>query len=115
MIPSSTAPSSIPARRTASRMTSAPSLGAGNGASPPRYLPIGVRTAETMTGAVLSGIFSNLRDQAPGANLFLHPPHEISDGQHCLLIPSSPSPHRDRARLGPALPHHRPASDSLLL
>src|SRR5437870_13879193 len=33
MITSSTAPSSIPARRTASRMTSAPSLGAGNGAS----------------------------------------------------------------------------------
>src|SRR5213596_679284 len=115
MITSSTAPSSIPARRTASRITSAPSLGAGNGASPPRYLPIGVRTAETMTGVVLSGIFSNERDQAPGANLVLQLRHEISDGQHRLLVPCSPSPHRDRARLGLALPHHRHVGDFLQL
>src|SRR2546430_10057065 len=54
MITSSTAPSSIPARRTASRITSAPSFGAGSGERPPRYLPIGVRQALRMTGVVSS-------------------------------------------------------------
>src|SRR5581483_6233828 len=41
---------SIPARSTAARRATAPSSGADIGASPPRKRPIGVRTAETMTG-----------------------------------------------------------------
>jgi len=52
MITSSTAPVSIAARRTASRMTSAPSCGADSGASPPKYLPMGVRQALKMTAVV---------------------------------------------------------------
>src|SRR2546430_17392614 len=58
---------------------------------------------------------SYYRRQGPGATLFLQLRHEISDGQHCLLIPCSPSPHRDRARLGLALPHHRHVGDFLQL
>src|SRR5918912_4269148 len=54
MITSSTAPASTRARETASRMVTAPSCGAVNEERPPRYRPIGVRTAETMTGVVLS-------------------------------------------------------------
>src|SRR5690242_6706316 len=56
MIASSTAEGSMPARRTASRITSAPSCGAVNDERPPRYLPIGVRTADRMTGVALSVI-----------------------------------------------------------
>src|SRR6266550_200131 len=55
MITSSTAAGSTRARETASRMVRAPSCGAVNDESPPRYRPIGVRTADTMTGVVLSG------------------------------------------------------------
>src|ERR1051325_2221899 len=54
MMASSTEDGSIPARRTASRITRAPSWGAVNDERPPRYLPIGVRTADRMTGVVLS-------------------------------------------------------------
>src|SRR5215831_12627311 len=46
---SSTACGSTPARRTASATASAPSWGAVNDFSAPRNLPVGVRTAETMT------------------------------------------------------------------
>ena len=54
MITSSTAAGSTPARETASRTTMAPSWGAVKLERPPRYLPIGVRTAERMTGVVAS-------------------------------------------------------------
>src|SRR2546426_5397855 len=47
---SSTRAASTPARRTASLITSAPRRGAGIGASPPRYLPTGVRQADRITG-----------------------------------------------------------------
>src|SRR3954468_12664345 len=49
MMHSSTIPGSMPARRTASAMASAPSCGAVNPFSAPRNLPVGVRTAETIT------------------------------------------------------------------
>src|SRR5258707_8141300 len=45
---SSTIAPSMPARRTASATTSAPSSGAVNGLSAPRNFPVGVRTALTM-------------------------------------------------------------------
>src|SRR5262252_130492 len=50
MITSSIACASTPERCTAARIAVAPSSGAVSGARPPRNLPIGVRTAETMTG-----------------------------------------------------------------
>src|SRR5438445_5266972 len=49
MMHSSTACGSRPARRTASATTSAPSRVAASDFSVPRNLPVGVRTAETMT------------------------------------------------------------------
>ena len=49
MMHSSTIAGSMPARRTASRTTSAPSCGAVKSFSAPRNLPVGVRTALTMT------------------------------------------------------------------
>src|SRR5262245_22048314 len=49
MMHSSTIPGSMPARRTASRTTIAPSSGAVNPLSTPRNLPVGVRTALTIT------------------------------------------------------------------
>src|SRR3954469_15579311 len=49
MMHSSTMPGSIPARRTASATTSAPSCVAVKPFSAPRNLPVGVRTADTMT------------------------------------------------------------------
>src|SRR5436190_9197770 len=55
MMHSSTMPGSIAARRTASPTTSAPSCVADRDFSAPRNLPVGVRTAETMT---VSGTFA---------------------------------------------------------
>ena len=49
MMHSSTIAGSMPARRTASATTSAPSCGAVKSLSAPRNLPVGVRTALTMT------------------------------------------------------------------
>src|SRR5215831_18331703 len=49
MMHSSTIPGSTPARRTASATTRAPSSVADSDFSAPRNLPVGVRTAETMT------------------------------------------------------------------
>src|SRR5580765_6284680 len=49
MMHSSTMSASMPARRTASATTSAPSCGAVKVLSAPRNLPVGVRTALTMT------------------------------------------------------------------
>ena len=49
MMHSSTIAGSMPARRTASATTSAPSSGAVKPLSAPRNLPVGVRTALTMT------------------------------------------------------------------
>src|SRR5579871_1887018 len=56
MMHSSTMAGAMPARRTASRTTIAPSCGAANVFSAPRNLPVGVRTAATMTA---SGMVSN--------------------------------------------------------
>src|SRR4029453_11063735 len=49
MMHSSTVSASTPARRMASATTSAPSCGAVKDLSAPRNLPVGVRTALTMT------------------------------------------------------------------
>src|SRR4030095_9025074 len=49
MMHSSTRPGSMPARRTASRMTIDPSCGAVNSLREPRNFPVGRRTAERMT------------------------------------------------------------------
>src|SRR6185503_6990969 len=57
MMHSSTIAGSMPARRTASRTTTAPSSGAVKPFSTPRNLPVGVRTALTMT-------LSRMRDSA---------------------------------------------------
>ena len=43
-----------PARRTASRTTTAPNLGAGSGDNPPWKRPKGVRTPDTMTASLMS-------------------------------------------------------------
>src|SRR5262249_24371486 len=61
MMHSSTIAGSMPARRTDSATTSAPSCVAERDFSAPRNLPVGVRTAETMTvsRALTDG---NLRD-----------------------------------------------------
>src|SRR5918993_5388065 len=55
MMHSSTIAGSIPARRTASRTTIAPSCGAVNSLREPRNLPVGVRTAETITASRMDG------------------------------------------------------------
>src|SRR5215467_2497790 len=52
MMHSSTACASTPARRTASPTASAPSWVAVNDFSAPRNLPVGVRTADTITVSV---------------------------------------------------------------
>jgi len=49
MMHSSTISGSMPARRTASRTTQAPSCCAVNDFSAPRNFPVGVRTADTIT------------------------------------------------------------------
>src|SRR5207247_2133408 len=64
MMHSSTRAGSIPARRTASATTSAPSCGAVKSLSAPRNLPVGVRTALTITESripVLAFTFGVLR------------------------------------------------------
>src|SRR5438552_908425 len=72
MITSSTAAGSTPARRTASRITSAPKRGAGSVDRPPRYLPTGVRQADRITGVVSSLVdlphpaFGSTPDLRPG-------------------------------------------------
>src|SRR5262245_25131587 len=55
---SSTRSAGTLARRSASRRTSAPSCGAGKSARPPRYLPIGVRTAASKTGSLMASLSS---------------------------------------------------------
>src|SRR6059036_1286717 len=57
MMHSSTIAGSRPARRTASATTSAPSWGAVNALSAPKNLPVGVRTALTMTDSRMGGWF----------------------------------------------------------
>jgi hypothetical protein len=49
-------------------MAMAPSWGAVKLERPPRYLPIGVRTAERMTGVVLS-LTTVLRVEMAGGNI----------------------------------------------
>src|SRR5262249_15552388 len=51
MMHSSTMSGSMPARRTASRTTHAPSCVAVNDFSAPRNFPVGVRTADTITAS----------------------------------------------------------------
>src|SRR3954467_14877302 len=69
MMHSSTAPGSMPARRTASRTAMAPSCGAVNSFSDPRNLPVGVLAAETMTDSridedTLDGVLAQQQLQA---------------------------------------------------
>src|SRR5712691_6053723 len=70
MMHSSTISGSMPARRTASATTSAPSCVAVNPLSAPRNFPVGVRTADTMTDSrttnldALDGIRAEKRVQA---------------------------------------------------
>ena len=54
MMHSSTLPGSMPARVTASRTTRAPSAGAGKSLRVPRNLPVGTRTALTMTASAMA-------------------------------------------------------------
>src|SRR6185369_922096 len=69
MMHSSTASASTPARRIASATTSAPSCGAVKDLSEPRNLPVGVRTAETMT---VSGTLAHRKsDDGVGAEELL--------------------------------------------
>src|ERR1700681_2908862 len=55
MMHSSTTVGSMPARRTASATTSAPSCGAVKSFNAPRNFPVGVRTALTMTDSTMIG------------------------------------------------------------
>ena len=94
MITSSTSVASMPARRTASRITRAPSFGADSGASPPRYLPMGVRTALRMTGAVSS---RDMRSQGHGSGSVgaqhaapLRSPHRFKFPCQFILTTSGP-------------------------
>src|SRR3954469_10172478 len=69
MMHSSTAAGSMPARRTASRTAMAPSCGAEKSFSDPRNLPVGVRTAATMTDSridedTLDGVLAQQQLQA---------------------------------------------------
>src|SRR5205814_5776881 len=65
MMHSSTTAGSMPARRTASATASAPSCVADSDFSAPRNLPVGVRTAETMT--VSRTLAYRNRDDGAGA------------------------------------------------
>src|SRR5215204_1445539 len=66
MMHSSTIAGSMPARRTASRTAIAPSCGAEKSLSEPRNLPVGVRTAETMTDSRISGSRFEVRASRSG-------------------------------------------------
>ena len=67
MMTSSTCLGSIPARRTTSATTFAPSSVAGSGESPPMNFPIAVRTALSMTGCCMSVLLTSLFSSTIGA------------------------------------------------
>src|SRR5262245_20949757 len=71
MMHSSTIAGSIPARRTASATTSAPSRGAVKSFSTPRNLPVGVRTAETMTASRMILARGSTGSMVPGSSFQL--------------------------------------------
>src|SRR6516225_3126883 len=79
MMHSSTILGSTPARRTASATTSAPSSGAVRLLSAPRNLPVGVRTALTMTESRTADLdaLDHLR-----AKQFLEPSQDDGGGAH---------------------------------
>src|SRR5262249_31219757 len=100
---SSTALGASSARRAASRTTSAPRAGEGKALRPPRNLPIGVRTAETMKASVtpsLSAIDEKQSREAPLLNEpFCIPP--VRGAERRTTQPSSvqddlPKNNRDR-------------------
>jgi hypothetical protein len=66
--------SDTPARRTASRIAMPPSSGADSGESPPRNRPIGVRTADTMTGIRDVSAMASVREK--GADARWHQPRK---------------------------------------
>src|SRR6185369_17706722 len=95
MMHSSTRAGSMPARRTASRTTIAPSCGAEKSFSDPRNLPVGVRTAETMTDSridveTLHGVVAEQhlharQNRAAGA-LQLARPSRIARGDNQVAV-----------------------------
>ena len=101
MMHSSTMPGSMPARRTASATTSAPSCGAVKPLSAPRNLPVGVRTALTMTASRMSLSCSRRIRQialstTSGAEQRLQAPRMTGDERitsraHCALAASTSS------------------------
>src|SRR5581483_2951648 len=84
MMHSSTISGSMPARRTASRTTMAPSWGAVNPLRRPRNLPVGVRTALTMTDSRTSYLDAGDR---VGTEQFLEPPQDDGGGAHHFAPP----------------------------
>src|SRR3954469_7316475 len=83
MMHSSTMPGSMPARRTASATTSAPSCGAEKFLSEPRNLPVAVRTALTITDSCTD---HNLPDDVL-AEQRLHSPQDDPRGTTHLECP----------------------------
>src|SRR6478672_7020307 len=73
MMHSSTMAGSIPARWMASRTTIEPSCVAANPFNAPRNLPVGVRTAETMTDSRTAHLDAH---DGIGAEQFLEPPQD---------------------------------------
>src|ERR1700738_2131807 len=71
IITSSIVSAAIPARRTASLITIAPSWGAEKLDRPPKNFPVGVRTAATITG-----VCSDIAWHPPGLYTLPHPLHK---------------------------------------
>src|SRR5262249_25621036 len=84
MMHSSTIVGSMPARRTASRTTPAPSCVAANDFSAPRNLPVRVRTADTITDSRTTNL--DLLDPAR-AEECLEPPQDDARRPHDLTRP----------------------------
>src|SRR3954449_11732677 len=84
MMHSSTIPASMPARRTASRTTHAPSCCAVKDFSAPRNFPVGVRTADTITDSRTTNL--DLLDHAR-AEQVLQPSQDQRRRSHDLLRP----------------------------
>src|SRR5262245_61509830 len=122
MMHSSTTAASMPARRTASRTTIAPRSGALKSFSPPRNLPVGVRTALTITASrtySLLGRSRGLRPRRRGSVLNDDAPDDVRAeelvetlGDHRtrvvdLALPGGvPRPDAQRAVVGPHAVRH---------
>src|SRR5688572_10677112 len=77
MMHSSTIAGSMPARRTASRTTRAPSCGAVKSFRAPRNLPVGVRAAERMTVVSIAWILAVLTGPAGPPLYRQHPANTV--------------------------------------